>query len=109
MYLASRIYNAEDEDHQIEICNKFKVKLTKHGQINRQSNLGKLLQLKLDALVLGDEVPMIEEQPIQEEPLQTQNKEQVQRVSQENPEFVDYTNLQSILSHYSNWTSEQKQ
>jgi hypothetical protein len=34
-YVASRIFNAIDEDDQIAICKFYLVKLTKHGQINR--------------------------------------------------------------------------
>jgi hypothetical protein len=79
--------------------------------------LGKILQIKLDELVLQGslvEEPMIDsespEQPLIEKPIQSsevsEKPSKSSKVSAENPEFVDYTNLQSILAHYSHWTPE---
>lgn len=50
IYLSSRIFNSKDEEEQADVCQKYKIKLTKYGQINRQSNLGKALQSKLNDL-----------------------------------------------------------
>ena len=39
--MAERIYNSKDENEQADICSKYAIKLTKFGQINRQSKFGK--------------------------------------------------------------------
>ena len=46
----------------MDICDNFGIKVTKKGQINRQSLLGKLIQLRLDFLFNGGD-PDVHEKP----------------------------------------------
>ena len=40
-HIGDLVYAADDPDKKYDVCEAFNIKITKKGQINRQSNLGK--------------------------------------------------------------------
>ena len=111
-FLANLIKNAKSKDEQAKIFAMYAIKLTKAGQVNRQTVLGKQLYDRLNSLTnLNPEA----EQPKQGSPKVSKPTHaqiaQCARVGQKSKPLVkecDYKDMTSILEAYPSFTSQQK-